>query len=252
MGLNGELMLTEYLPNEEFAVLLRSCRAMVFPSLFEGFGMPVLEAMAADKPVLCSNLTSLPEVAGDAAVLFDPRKPVEIVQAIEQIESNPELVAQLIQRGRKRLTAFDDATGMARRYLHILQEALDGSSRFAPAAHGIFSDGWTGEHVTVMHSPSNAQRYLEITFYAPPWLSSETLSVRMGTQTHVITRDQTVTLRQRLPAAGSTTEIQIHPTFQPQAQGIGTDTRILGCLCRSCRILSPDEMVELFAEAPQA
>ena len=52
---------------------------MLFPSLFEGFGMPVLEAMAAGVPVLCSNRTSLPEVAGDAALLFDPRRPAEIV-----------------------------------------------------------------------------------------------------------------------------------------------------------------------------
>ena len=68
---------------------------------------------------------------------------------------------------------------------------------------------------------------------------------------HVIKRDQTVTLRHRLPAVGGVLEIQVRPTFQPQAQGMGPDTRMLGCLCRSCRILSPDETVELFAEAPQ-
>ena len=251
MGMNGDLVLTEYLPNEEFAVLMRACQAMVFPSLFEGFGMPVLEAMAADKPVLCSNLTCLPEVVGDAAVLFDPRKPAEIVQAIEQVESDPEFVAQLIQRGRNRLAAFNDTTEMARRYLHVLQDALDGDSHFAPALHGIFADGWTGDHVTIMYNSKGTQRYFEMTLYAPPWLPSETVSIRVGTQTHVIRRDQTITLRRRLPVAGGALEIQIQPTFQPQAKRIGTDTRILGCLCRSCRILSPDETVELFAEVPQ-
>ena len=74
MGLAGHVMLIEFLPNEEFAALLRACRAMIFPSLYEGFGMPVLEAMEFDKPVLCSHLTSLPEIAGHAALLFDPRK----------------------------------------------------------------------------------------------------------------------------------------------------------------------------------
>ena len=258
MGLDGQLILTEFLPNEEFAVLLRTCRAMVFPSLFEGFGMPVLEAMAVDKPVLCSNVTSLPEVVGDAAVLFDPRKPTEIVQAIEQVESDPELVGQLIQRGRNRLTAFDDATGMARRYLHVLQDALNEGNHLTPALHGVFSDGWTGERVTVTHNPSSAQRYLEMTLYAPDWLPSETLSIRLASlgrerpQTHVIKRGQTVTLRHRLPAVGGALEIQVRPTFQPQVHRLGADTRILGCLCRSCRILAPDEMVELFAEVPQA
>jgi glycosyltransferase involved in cell wall biosynthesis len=54
---------------------MTSCLAVIFPSLYEGFGMPVIEAMAAGKPVLCSNVTSLPEIAGGAALLFDPRKP---------------------------------------------------------------------------------------------------------------------------------------------------------------------------------
>ena len=258
MGMAGHVAVIGFLPDKEFAALLRACRALVFPSLFEGFGMPPLEAMAFDKPVLCSNLTSLPEVVGDAALLFDPRKPMEIVQAIEQIESNPELVAELIRRGQNRLTAFDDATGMARRYLQVIQDALTGDNHFAPAIHGVFSDGWTGERVTVLHGPSAAPRYLEMTLHAPPWLPCETISVRLaspgcdGSETYAVKRDQTVTLRHRLPTASGSVEVQIHPTFQPLAQRMGTDMRVLGCLCRSCRILAPDETVELFAEVSQA
>jgi hypothetical protein len=208
--------------------------------------------MAFDKPVLCSNLTSLPEVVGDAALLFDPRKPTEMVKAIEQVESDSELVAQLIRRGQNRLTTFDDAAGMARRYLQVIQDALTGENRIAPAIHGVFSDGWTGDCVTVLHGPSDAPRYLEMTLHAPPWLPSETISVRLaspggdGSETHVIKRDQTITLRSRLPAASWSVEVQIHPTFQPLAQRMGADTRVLGCLCRSCRILSPSETVDLF------
>src|ERR1019366_6850063 len=161
----------------------------------------------------------------DAAVLFDPRKPTEIVAAIERVESDSELVGQLIQRGRDRITAFDDASGMARRYLHVLQDALNEGNHLTPAIHGVFPDGWTGERVTVVHNPSSAQRYLEMTLFAPDWLPSETLYVGLGRQTRVIKRNQTVTLRHRLPATGGALEIQIRPTFQPQAQGMGTDVR---------------------------
>ena len=97
MDMAGQVAVIGFAPDQEFVALLRSCRALVFPSLFEGFGMPPLEAMALGKPALCSNRTSLPEVVGDAALLFDPRKPAEIVEAIEQVESNPELVAELIR-----------------------------------------------------------------------------------------------------------------------------------------------------------
>jgi hypothetical protein len=249
------VMLIEFLPDEDFAGLLRACRAVIFPSLCEGFGMPVLEAMAFDKPVLCGNLTSLPEIAGDAALLFDPRKPMEIVRAIEQIETDSKLPSLLVERGRARLAAFGDAAGMARQYLDVLRNSLGGDNHSTTAIHGVFSDGWTGEHVAVVHEPSSAPRYLEITLHVPPWLPAESVSVQLGSsghdgaQTHVIKRDQTLTLRHLLPPASGSVEVQIHPTFQPRAVQLGDDTRVLGCLCQSCRILSPSETVELFGGA---
>jgi len=258
MGLSCDVKLTEFLPDEEFAALLRACHAMIFPSLCEGFGMPVLEAMVFDKPVLCSSLTSLPEIAGDAALLFDPRKPTEIVCAIEQIETDSEFATQLVQRGRSRLTAFGDAAEMARQYLQVLQDALRGGDHSSTAIHGVFSDGWTSEHVTVVHEPSSVPRYLEMTLHVPPWLPAESVSVQLGAsghggaQTHVIQREQTVTLRHLLSPASGSVEVQIHPTFQPQALQMGDDTRVLGCVCQSCRILSPSETVELFGgETPR-
>lgn len=93
---------------------------------------------------------------------------------------------------------------MARRYLQVIQDALTGDNHFAPAIHGVFSDGWTGERVTVLHGPSDAPRYLEMTLHAPPWLPCETISVHLASpgddssETHAIKREQTVTLRHRL------------------------------------------------------
>ncbi|PIS32359.1 hypothetical protein COT40_00450 [Candidatus Peregrinibacteria bacterium CG08_land_8_20_14_0_20_41_10] len=79
----------------------------VFPSLYEGFGLPLLEAMACGTPVVCSNASSLPEVAGrDAALLFDPTNPQEIAQKILVLYQDPALQKKLIRSGFKRLKQF--------------------------------------------------------------------------------------------------------------------------------------------------
>lgn len=124
MGLQESIVFPGYLADVSFAALLQSCRAVIFPSLYEGFGMPVLEAMAFDKPVLCSNVTSLPEVGGDAALCFDPRQPQEIAAAINRIENDPALISELIDRGHRRVELFGDAETMARQYWQLFQEVL--------------------------------------------------------------------------------------------------------------------------------
>ena len=77
-------------PREELARLYRTAAALVFPSLYEGFGQPPLEAMACGCPVACSNAASLPEVVGDAARLFDPTSTEELVAAVEEVLDDPE------------------------------------------------------------------------------------------------------------------------------------------------------------------
>jgi glycosyltransferase involved in cell wall biosynthesis len=77
-------------PREELVGLYRTAAALVFPSLYEGFGQPPLEAMACGCPVACSNAASLPEVVGDAARLFDPGSVEEMVAAVEEVLDDPE------------------------------------------------------------------------------------------------------------------------------------------------------------------
>ncbi len=79
--------------------LLSGATAFVFPSLYEGFGFPVLEAMACGVPVLCSNTSSLPEVAGDAALLVNPLEVDDIAQGLREITANEGLRGTLIERG---------------------------------------------------------------------------------------------------------------------------------------------------------
>ncbi len=124
MGLGERVIFTGYLSDEEFSVIFASCLALIFPSLYEGYGMPVVEAMAFGKPVLCSDVTSLPEVAGDAALYFDPRKPRDIAHAIERITTESGLGENLVSRGYQRLNDSGSPEKMARQYLDVFLDLM--------------------------------------------------------------------------------------------------------------------------------
>jgi glycosyltransferase involved in cell wall biosynthesis len=138
MGLADAVAFPGYLPAEDFSPLMYRCKALIFPSLFEGFGMPLVEAMAAGRPILCADGTSLPEVAGDAALFFNPKQPTEIRDAIDRIERDCELERDLIDRGTRRLSNFGGPDEMAARYIQVFQEAMN-QSRSSPAVMSGFS-----------------------------------------------------------------------------------------------------------------
>jgi len=96
----------EYVPDEDLAGLYSGALALVFPSLFEGFGFPVLEAMACGTPVICSNTSSLPEVAGEAAVLADPGDVQAWLAAMLRVQAEPGLRAALAERGLAQVRQF--------------------------------------------------------------------------------------------------------------------------------------------------
>lgn len=92
--------------DEDLAALYRSCAVMAYPSLYEGFGIPPLEAMACGAPVICSNTSSLPEVVGDAAVMVDPSSTEQLAAALIRVLEDPELSARLRERGHERARLF--------------------------------------------------------------------------------------------------------------------------------------------------
>jgi glycosyltransferase involved in cell wall biosynthesis len=105
-GLEDRVVHLGYRSPLEVRALYGSARALVFPSLFEGFGMPVAEAMIAGCPVACANTTSLPEIGGDAAVYFDPQNTKEMARALVEISTNETLRGELIAAGQDRNSLF--------------------------------------------------------------------------------------------------------------------------------------------------
>ena len=96
----------DYCPDAQLVTLMQAAKCFVFPSLAEGFGLPILEAFAAGTPVIASNVTSIPEVAGDAALLFDPRQPEELAVKLTDVLSHQRLVSDLVAKGLKRSKGF--------------------------------------------------------------------------------------------------------------------------------------------------
>ncbi len=96
----------DYLPRDHLFTLIRGARALLFPSIYEGFGLPVIEAMALGTPVVTSNVSSLPEIAGNAALLVDPYSIEDISRAIRTIEADADLRGALADRGREQAQKF--------------------------------------------------------------------------------------------------------------------------------------------------
>lgn len=119
LGLRDLVTFPGHVTAEELAALYRRADLLVFPSLFEGLGIPVLEALEAGLPVACADVTCLPEVAGDAAVLFDPREPEAIASALHGLWHDPASRRDRAARGLSRVAAFDwAAAGEAFSGLH--------------------------------------------------------------------------------------------------------------------------------------
>jgi glycosyltransferase involved in cell wall biosynthesis len=106
LALEGDVRFVSWVSDDDLEGLYRAARCFVFPSLYEGFGLPVLEAMQRGLPVACSDRASLPEIAGDAALLFDPENTTAITAAIGRLLSDDELCIRLAAAGRRQAGRF--------------------------------------------------------------------------------------------------------------------------------------------------
>ena len=114
LGISHLVKFLNYVSYDELPIIINQAIALVFPSLWEGFGLPVLEAMACGTPVITSNVSSLPEVAGDAAILINPYNPGEITAAMQAIINDSETRKQLSEKGLERANQFSwEKTGLA-------------------------------------------------------------------------------------------------------------------------------------------
>jgi glycosyltransferase involved in cell wall biosynthesis len=127
LGLEDDIRMPGWIPADQVEGLWRIATCFVFPSLYEGFGLPVLEAMSRGVPVACSDRSSLPEVAGNAARFFNPERPSEIAGALEELLSDERGRAELVRLGFEQARRFTWAEA-ARLTVASYERALSGPS----------------------------------------------------------------------------------------------------------------------------
>jgi glycosyltransferase involved in cell wall biosynthesis len=245
MGLAKRVHFLGFLPQDQLSAVWHGCQFLIYPSLYEGFGIPVLEAMSFGKPVVCSNTTSLPEVAGDAALYFDPRKPKDIVRCLEQIDKDPDLRDTLVSRGYQRAAMFRPED-MACKYLEIFRSSLNISQDPNESVTGVYEDGWTGKDVHIFIGKGKDNHLLELQLEAPPFLPARRVRLVLQSKNRVlqirnIDRGKKISIRHSLRELEYHLTVSVTPTFRPSEFDIGSDNRKLGVLCHECWLVSPKQ-----------
>lgn len=219
LGLSDHVVFPGYLADTEFATLIRSSAGLVFPSLYEGYGMPVIEAMAAGCPVACSDRASLPEIAADAALLFDPRKPLAIADAICRLGTDEKLRSDLIAKGLRHAKQFSNVEQMAHEYWsafeQIASKKLDGLF-----VTGVYPDGWAAP-VFSLHLPEGASdRTLCLDLNVPDWLPIRSFKLTFVCQNPGNSYRATVqggkqNLEVPVSGAAGRIDVQVRPFLRP-------------------------------------
>jgi glycosyltransferase involved in cell wall biosynthesis len=234
-GLGNHVILPGFLDDAELLALIINSTGIVFPSLYEGFGLPVIEAMAVGVPVACSNAGSLPEVAQGAAILFDPRQPEQIASAILTLTNDRDITDRLVAAGSERAALFSDSREMAKQYWELFQQAVDLST---DCISGVYLDGWAGPSVNLRLAQSNEPRILAVELSLPSWAPQD-VTVRAWTAEgqaldHIVERNSRATLSIPVDSKGGRHRLEIAPTFVPADWGLGDDHRTLSVMLEQC------------------
>ena len=254
LGLHNHVLFPGYLATAELLALIANSAGVVFPSLYEGFGLPVIEAMATGVPVACSNVTSLPEVAGDAAILFDPRIPEQIARAIVSLVHDKELAARLIRLGDTQAAQFSDSRFMAEQYWELFQSAA-GLEHRSNILVGVDQDGWAGPNATLQIVPCTQARMLDLEIALPAGAPVQAITLRIAHDQDqkaeiIIERGENKSVSVPLPLGGGYFNIHASPSFVPSLTGGGNDNRELSVRFIRCDVASADGQRDtLFGES---
>jgi len=253
--LEGLVRMLGYVPRDELPTLYAGAACLVFPSLFEGFGIPLVEAMLVGCPIAASNVASIPEVVGDAGVLFDPLDPADISRALAAILGDPGMATELARRGRARAELFS-ASRTATLTLEVFERVVRErptrtrrAGREMITVEGVYDDRWMGRE-TVLALAGRALVSVEIEgeLSGIPSLAPQELVVQVaGQPAHVVSLSSPGPFSVRVPlppdgASPGAWEVSLtsNRTFCPTELGLSADSRDLSVQLRLVRARTRD------------
>ena len=255
-GLRRSVRVLGFVPRADLPALYAGAACLVFASLFEGFGIPLVEAMLVGCPIAASNATSIPEVVGDAAVLFDPRDPADIAHAIAAIVRDPRAAAELARRGRARVERFSvskTADLTLDLFDHVRRDGLArgrAEGRELITVTGVFDDQWMGrEAIFSLSGQALVSVKIEGMLAELEPLLPQRLRVKIGGRTALDVAltapgpfSLTVPLASNRPATAGRWEVVLltDRTFCPRDHGLSADDRHLGAQLTCLRAQTRD------------
>lgn len=233
-----------YITDKEVAALMAGSSALVFPSLFEGFGIPIVEAMSSGVPVLCSDRTSLPEVGGDAVLYFDPRKPEEIADRIYEVMADAEMQNRMREKGLLQVMKFDNAQ-MITQYHNLIKKTANGKSNNKYTIEGLYADGWSGKKIDIyLKSNTEKSRVLNVELNLPPFSPNKKVKLIIKNNNKVkkinIYSGENIVIMESLSKEAKEVSLEISATFIPSEIGL-PDDRELGVLISKMNILGNED-----------
>ena len=245
MGLMEWIIFPGYIAKQALEILFENCKALIFPSLYEGFGIPIIQAMLHKKPVLCSNVCSLPEIAGSSALYFDPKKPDDIANAIAILDKNPQLISRLTASGYQHANNFSNIKKMAQEYYSVFSGLVtEGIKEYSDNIYGLYEDGWIGKSLQISCSTKEYPRQIYLELSNPSWNPKGKIyftlkySETNETENFSILSGEKIYIRKKILNKGGLIEINFKNNFRPICYAINSDTRRLSCICKKCELIS--------------
>lgn len=248
MKIDDLTVITGYVTNEELYSILKNAQGLIYPSLFEGFGIPVVEAMHLRKLIACSNLTSLPEIGCDAICYFNPKKPDEILEGINFLAQN-QMTDDIIAEYDEKLKEYETEK-MVQEYLKVFEEVIEKKDDlvFQEELAGIYPDGWSQGEITLLLKEKVGST-VRIKLTLPEFVGVKnkvTVSHNGAVNSLVMNPGDTTVLEEKIADNKAEISIKFAKTWSPKTVLKSEDSRELGVMVEELTLQTPSgEIVDL-------